>query len=277
MVGSRGSGTIGPPGDDTARAARRERAQLRLVTLPPAPVRKSLPPESAPFDPELEQVDVELPRRRSRRRVVRRQTSAWRGPYRVRVSRPRLGCPGWLSQVHAPRDRRVAVILVLAACAAAIGVLGATWSTPAGPRSRSSSGRSSSSALVGAVDGHQALIIDPFQHLLGVGLGAWALEFKRTQIAGVNSKTVTHRHDRTTAASLTKVDAGPGTTSAATASHRFVAASVHRTTDSQSAPSHVSSTDEASDGTTPSTPSSENRSTGTPACTIYPGSGGCLP
>jgi hypothetical protein len=284
MVGSRGSGTIGPPGDDTARTARRERAQLRLVTLPPAPVRKSLPPESAPFDPELEQADVELTRRRSRRRVVPRQTPAWRRRYRARLSRPRLRCPGWIARIHARGRVLVAAIVALAACATAVGVLGGTSRTFAEPPSRSSSVRSSSSAFVGAVDGQQALIIDPFQHLLGVGLGAEGLGAQRSHLPSANGQTVRHRHDRTTAASVTKVDAGPGTTSAATAPHRSVAASVHRTTNSQGAPNHVASTDEANDGTTPSTPtrsdstpSSENRSTGTPACTIYPGSGGCLP
>jgi hypothetical protein len=187
MVGSRGSGTIGPPGDDTTRRPGHERTHLRLVTLPPAPVRKSLPPESAPFDPELEPAEVQLRQRGTRRRVVRLQTSAWRRRYRVRVSRPRLGCPGWIARIHARGGVLVAVVVVLVGCVAVIGVLVGTSSPPAGPTSRSSSARSSSSTLAGATNSGQALIIDPFQHLQGVGLGAESLLSK---LAHVPSSTL---------------------------------------------------------------------------------------
>jgi hypothetical protein len=268
MVGSRGSGTIGPP-DDTTRTARHERAHLRLVTLPPTPVRKSLPPESAPFDPELEPSEARLEHRQDRRRVVRLQTRTWRSLRRVRLPRRRVAPRGQLARVHVPARLLVAAIAVFGTCIAAIGVLAANWTTSTGPPSRSSSLRAASSALANATDGHQAaLIIDPFQHLQGRGHGTWVLEFSHTHVPRANGQIVRGTGDPTT-----------------TTSHSSVTTSVNRTTQTPSVPSHVSSTtNDRSNGSassqSPASKSSltgESRTTSTPACTIYPGSGGCLP
>lgn len=128
--GGNGS-TIDPPGDGSSRRPGDGGVRLRLVTEP-RPARKGLPPESAPFDPELDTVEL-APHDRGRRRSVRIAPRTSRS--RRRAARADgLGLTGrmWRAVRLGAAQRRLSIVaLVLAlVCFAVAGVLAEAPTAP---------------------------------------------------------------------------------------------------------------------------------------------------
>lgn len=159
-MGARRDGTVRPPGDRNRRRARDGQTRLRLVDEPPGP-RKTLPPESAPFDPELDELERGAGAARRDRCLALSPERGRKLPHRV-FAAGGAHLPQWHRSLHVGR---VLVVVGGLLVVAGIGVAARTamqhWSGPA--RSNSSSVISDNSMRGGVRGSGGSLgVADPF-------------------------------------------------------------------------------------------------------------------